>query len=917
MRICFTIIRSGIFLSFLMVAYVSSAQRTISGKVTDSADGTELPGATVFVKGTTNGVITDIEGNYTLTVADGVETLVVSYIGFLTQEVLIAGRTTIDFGLAPNLEELSEVVVIGYGTQQKKEVTGAVASLSAEEFGIQPTADVGEALQGRLAGVNIQASSGRPGDGVNVQIRGLGSINGADPLYVVDGIPFQGTPNIPPEQIKSIDVLKDGASAAIYGVRASNGVVLITTTSGQPGKIRVDVSSYYGIQNIVSGTPLANAEEQLYIDQLTTDNLEQENTITQRNSNALFFNSNFVDDVTDNNAAISNYVVSVSGGQENLTFSATANYFQQDGILVNSGFDRLSSRITGEYKQDRFRARFTMALTEENQSQEPFSIYEYAVNQRPSNRPLDQTGQVGESGIQVDEDINLFTYGWVARILDNENKTNRNNTNYAMLMEYEIIDGLKAEVNLGRNNGQSVNTRFQPQVLLFNREGELNLLSSVPEASLDESYIWTNRDVFNGLLKYNKEFGKHHLNLLAGLTYEKYDWKNSGGGVLGLQSNSTQVLSAGLAGSQPFGTEITQTLTGKLARVQYDFMDKYLFSFNIRRDGSSNFSEDNRLDTFWGVSAGWNIAEESFFPSDGFIRSLKLRASYGRVGNQNARAYAYIPTIEGGINYPFGPDEAVGIGNISRGFANPELQWETVVSRNFGLDGEIWNGRIQFSADYYINNTEDMLLNERTPLSLGVTPTGAGFIYRGVFVNAGEMTNKGLEMALSYNNQTRSGLQYGLDFTFTRNRNEVTDLNGKEGLVFSGGRPINYEGESVDQTTFITRGREAGAFFLYESAGVIKTQEQLENYWDPTAQLGDMMFVDQNGDSLLTDEDRVYAGSGMPDFEAGVVLSAAYKGFDLTVQGYYAFGQEIFNGPKLLAYMSGRHRDLTRQWTEQ
>ncbi|MFY0600680.1 MAG: TonB-dependent receptor [Cyclobacteriaceae bacterium] len=918
-----------IFFVLFPMSLLSYAQQVVKGSIIDAEDGSGLPGVTVIEKGTTNGTVTDIDGNYSVSTGGEDAVLVFSFVGYLSQEVSVGGKTVIDIKMKSDYKQLDEVVVVGYGSQRKKEVTGAVASISAEDIVIQPTADVGEALQGRMAGVNVQASSGRPGQGVNIQIRGLGSLNGSNPLYVVDGIPFQGTPNIAPEQIKTIDILKDGASAAIYGVRASNGVVLITTKRGTKGKMKVSFTAYGGIQNVTSGIPLNDSEEQLYVTELRTNTVGQENTTTARNQNALWFNTDFVDFVTNNNASIQNYAVTVSGGQENLTFSATTNYFKQDGILINSGFDRLSTRLTGEYKLDKFRAFFSVGLTEENREQEPWALYEFAVLQDPFNRPVDQARQVGTAGIQIDEDINLFTYGWLARILNVENETKINTTNYAMNMEYEIIKGLKVQANLGRNTFQARNTQFRPQVLIYDPNGDLNILASDEIAFLSENYNWSNRNVLEGLLNYKREFGDHSVGATVGLTYERFDQKLVGASVTGLLSNETRQFSGGISGSQPAGTRNTQTLAGKLARVTYDYKDKYLVSLIGRRDGSSNFAKSNRYENFWGASAGWNIAEEGFFPSSNVLTGLKVRASYGRVGNQLVAPYSYIPTVEGGVNYPFGVTEQLSNGTISREFANNALSWETAISRNIGLDGELLDGKLQFTFDYYENDKEDMILNENLPPSTGTWPSNAFWHYNQVAVNAGDMTNKGIEAALSYNDQTSFGLEWGAQWTFTRNRNKVTNLNGKTGLTFSGGRPVQFEGNSIDETTFVTQGHEAGAFFLYKSIGIAKTQEDLDNYWDQSAVLGDMMYIDQltvdtdddgimdAGDGVLDDNDRVYAGSGQSDFETGLALNAKFKGFDLFVQTYTSFGADIYNGSRLLGYISGRHRDLNRMWTPQ
>ncbi len=896
-------------------------QQKVSGVVKDADDGTGLPGVNVIVSGTKVGTITDANGFYSIEVPGSSSVLKFSFIGYMTKEVKVNAQTVIDISLETDITELQEIVVVGYGTQRKKEVTGAVASIKSDAILKAPTSDLGTAMQGSIAGVNVQAADGRPGAPANIQIRGLGSINGgATPLYVVDGIPFQGTPNIAPEQIESVEVLKDGASAAIYGVRASNGVILITTKKGEAGKMKVDFTAYKGVQNITSGTPLMNATQQLYAHDITLEALGREPVTFFLNPNTLDFDSDFVGDVQNQNAAIENYNLLVSGGQDNINMSVNTNYFKQDGVLINSGFDRLSTRINGEFRKDRFKVFAGVGFTIENQEQEPWALYEYAISQNPGQRGLFEVPEIGPNEVQIDGE-NEILYSFLARQLGNDDSRKINSSNIALNLEYQVIEGLTLRANLGRNTWNYQRKFFQPQYLVFNRDGEFSPTASRPLASLQESFIFNTRNVIEGILSYNRSFGKHNVETLVGITYEEFENKNVGVGVNGLLSNDTQVLGAGEEGTPPTGQDLRNTLAGKLGRVRYNYDDRYLFSANVRYDGSSNFGPDNRYELFYGGSLGWNISEEQFFKNAGldFITNLKMRLSYGRVGNQNIGAYNFAAFIESGIDYPFGPDEELGIGAIQRGYANPLVQWETNVSRNVGLDADLFDGRMNLTFDYYENNKKDMLLDERLAPSTGTWQTRAENQWNSRTVNAGDMTNKGIELALSYRGQTSFGLKWQVATTFTRNVNEVTDLNEATGLVFGGGRPIVSNGSNTDLTTFLTVGREGGAFFLVQHAGVIKTQEQLETYQniDPSAQLGDMMYVDQNGDNEIDDLDRVYSGSGQPDFESGISLNLEYGGFDLFVQGYYFHGAEVYNGAELYAYTQGRHLDQYFAWTPQ
>ena len=905
------------WLLLFCLAFGQAQNMTVKGVVT--GNGETLIGVNIVIKGTAMGTITDVDGSYELE-ANATDTLEFSYTGFTTQEIPIGGRAVIDLQLEQASALLEEIVVVGYGTQKKKEVTGAVAKVESDAILKTATADLGTALQGMVAGVNVQASSGRPGEAANVQIRGLGSINSnaLGPLYVVDGIPYESNPNIAPEQIESVDILKDGAAASVYGTRASNGVILITTKKGEVGKMRVDFTSYGGVQNITSGTPLMNAQQQMYNEEVKLEALGRDPLIFFFNPRALEYNSDFVGDVQNDNAIIQNYNVNVSGGVQNLTLSFNTNYFNQDGVLINSGFDRLTNRITGEYTKGRFKAFTTIGFTEENREQEPFALYEYSIVQVPWQRPLSAIESVGENTVEIPV-RNAIQYSFLSQQLDNIDERKVNSSNIAINMQYEILDGLTFKINLGRNSWDYRRKFFRPQYLVHNGDGSFNPTASREQAQLDEDYIFTKKEAWENVLNYSRSFGNHNLNLLAVMSFEQFDSRNLGVGVIFAEnaSNDIQTLGAGAQGTTPTSINEERTLTGKLARVQYNFDEKYLFSASFRRDGSSKFSEANRYGNFLGFSAGWNIHEESFFQVKN-VDALKLRASWAEVGNQDIPSYAFSPVIESGINYPFGPNEALQFGLIQRRYVDSEIKWETTVSRNIGLDLSMFENRMNFTADFYLNEKQDMLLQERLPPSTGVFQPRAAGVYDVKVTNAGNMTNKGMELSLDYRNKTNFGLRYKFTATFTKNINEVTDLNGVV-RGYANGRPIVSMGENVDYTTFLAEGYEAGAFFLLQHAGVIKTQEQLDAYKaiDASAQLGDMMYVDQNEDGAINETDRVYAGSGQAEFESGLSLSLDFKNFDFYIQGYLSYGAEVYNGAELYAYAVGRHRDMYYMWSPQ
>ncbi|MBB6460371.1 SusC/RagA family TonB-linked outer membrane protein [Flammeovirga kamogawensis] len=907
---------------FSIMSIDGYAQNVLKGQVVDASTGEPLPGVNIFIEKTTKGTITNFDGEFSLVVEPG-ESIVASFIGYVQQVIPVTTEALISISLQMDTEALEEVVVIGYGTQKKKEITGAVGVLKSDAILKVPTSDLGESLQGQIAGVDVQASSGRPGSESNIQIRGVVSATSAGaPLYIVDGIPFQGNPNIAPEQIESIDVLKDGAAASIYGTRAAGGVILITTKRGKEGSLNVDFSGYAGVQNITSGTPVMNTTEQLYVEKTRLNAVGQEPITFLFNPDALYNNSDFVGDVQNNNAAIQSYNLGISGGTKELKFNVSTNYFNQDGVMINSGFERFTTRVNGEFKKNKFRAFASLGITDETTMQEPWALYELAIVQRPWDPALSDAESVGDNGIFV-ESQNAQQYGYLARQLNNTDQRDVLSTNMALTLEYEFVKGLKYQINLGRNTWEYERNYFRPQFLVYNENGLVPAGSNV-DAMLNEDYLSNSGVTLENILKYDHSFGKHNIGLTAVYSWEEYNYKQMGVGVVGLLSNSTPVLGAGTTSTKPYGSQNTQSLVGKMFRAQYNYDNKYLASFSVRNDGSSNFSEENRYGTFFGGSVGWNISEENFFKNStslSFVNNLKIRASYGEVGNQNIDPYMYIPVIESGVDYPFGPEgsEELGVGAIQRQYANQGIKWETTISKNIGIDLSMFNDRLQFTADVYRNNKEDMLLNQRLAPSSGTWATRAVSFYNNIVVNAGDMYNQGLELSLSYKQAYENGFQWSVTGTYAQNQNKVTDLNGLEGFALSGGVPITSRGERTDPTTFLIKGYEAGAFFLLENQGVIKTSEQLEAYKElnGSALIGDMMYKDQNGDGVIDDNDRVYAGSGQAKFNMGMGINASYKGFDFYMQLYYSHGSKIYNGSELYAYSNSRHKDQLYMWTPQ
>lgn len=900
------------------------AQESIKGQVVDDL-GIPLPGVTVIVDGTTNGAAADIDGNFTISASQG-DVLSFSYVGFKTKRVTVGSSKTLSVVMEEDTEALEEIVVVGYGTQKKKEVTGATATVKSDLIIKAPVADVAASIQGSVAGVNVQASSGRPGATSNIQIRGV-SLGNTPPLYVVDGIPQQGVPNIAPEQIEKLDILKDGASAAVYGVRASNGVILITTKRGKKGKVEVELSSYAGIQNITSGVDLTSSTDQFLVETVYTNAVGAAPFLYGFNPQGLNNNSDFVGDVQNNNALLRNYAIGINGGSDEFSVSFNTNYYDQEGVLINSGFNRLSSRLNANYNKGKFKAFASIGLTYENTEQEPFALYELALRQRPWQVSFADVQNIDANNVVIPVQ-NAIQYSFISAQLNNEDDRKVNSSNISLSLQYEFLPGLNYQVRIGRNNWNYRRKFFQPQYLVTDLSGSVNPTASRLNSLINEDFTFTERDIIENILTYNKNLGKHNIGLTAVSSYEKNTQKQVNVGGINVPSALVNSLGSAEESIPNTSYDEVRSLSGLLGRIQYNYDGKYLASASIRRDGTSIFSEENRYGVFKGFSLGWNISDENFIKnSDTPINNLKLRASWAELGNQSSTPYSIFTGVNQGINYPFGTTEEISFGQIQRGIANSDQIWETKISRNIGLDLTMFDNRLSFNADVYKNDRRDMILFRLVPNSAGTRAPRTGN-FSSIPVNAGDMENKGIELALGFRSRPEKEFSWDIAATWTKNVNTINDLNGIE-RGFAGGAPGLFGGHAA--TTFNAVGYEAGAFFLKENLGIIKTQEELDEYRliDASANFGDLRFRDQltvdtdgdgvadAGDGTINEDDRIYAGSGQAEWEAGLNLNFGYKNWDLYIQNYFSYGAEIFNGSKYLAYRAGRHQDQYYQWSPQ
>ncbi|WP_139955839.1 SusC/RagA family TonB-linked outer membrane protein [Flavicella sediminum] len=914
----------------LSFAPIQAQSITVKGNVT--GDGEPLPGVSILVKGTANGVISDFDGMYEIKAKKG-DVLLFTYLGFIAKEIKVGDKAIINATLVSDVAALDEVVVIGYGTQKKKEVTGAVSSVKAEELEKMATSDLGTALQGQIAGVNVTQSSGAPGSESNVIIRGLSSVNASSaPLYVVDGIPQESDPKLGIQEIETIDVLKDAASAAIYGTRGAGGVILITTKKGKVGTMSVKLNSYYGVQDVTSLTPRLDFEEDLYVQFLSSATLNgtyfgETWTPIEYGITQLTNNTNLESLVVQNQAEIQNHSISVSGGKEGLTYSVVGSFFNQDGVILNSGYERFNLRANTQFTKGKLKVNTGIGLRVEKKQFAPWDMLLRVNRYHPYQQAIDPNASEAQSsgGGNTVEAQNLSNTLISFKQTD-ENKGEHFNAN--VNAEYSFTKNLKFTSRAGVSYTNDTRVRINPLFISRDSEGEVippQTRSGIYNYSgRRENYSWEN------MLNYNKKFGAHSVKVFAGYSFERFQFSSFNATKLDLVSNDVLVLNGALndptAGSGTnWGQDYDAAINGIIGRVQYNYRGKYLASVSVRRDGSSQFSKGKKWATFPSISLGWNVSDEYFWePVKDVVNAFKIRVSEGTTGNQGVLHYSNQPSIVLNQDYIYGAEGAdvLGQGAIQTGYKNPDLQWETTVSTNFGYDIGFFRNKLTLSSDIYNTRKKDMLM----PLLLAPT-TGAG-TNSSVMLNIGDMTNKGIEYALKYKHTGRNKLSWNLGLTYAENDNVITNLGGTTEIVYLDSKLVT-SSPGEDNVTVLKEGYEAGAFFLHETNGLIKTEEELIEYKKlvPSANLGDLRYVDQltedtNNDGIadagngsIGNEDRKYSGSGVPDFELGLNFSAYYKNFDFSMNWYGAFGGEIMNGSKAVAYKYGTHKDLAYQWT--
>lgn len=872
------------------------AQRSIEGTVRDAKSGETLIGATVQIKGTTIGTITDIDGHYELTSdqLSATSILLISYIGYTSQEVSPGARTIIDVELKAEQTMLDELVVIGYGSTKKRNVLGAVSKVDNTELTRMPVAGVDQALQGRVAGVQVTQNTGAPGEGVAVRIRGTGSISSSNsPLYIVDGIAMADALKIlSPNDIENISVLKDASAAAIYGSRANNGVVLITTKKGTKGETKITYRGQTGFQQATRLTKMVNTADYItvYNEAATNDNSYLPPTLQRRlitpEDAAGFADINHLDELL-RTAPVNSHEVSISGGTEKSTFLLSTSLYDQKGIIKNTGYTRGTVRLDVSTEATKWldvgmsmlagmSSTDIIGSSGDGAGGNGGSVIRYALFRNPAipvrfddGRYVDRPAEY--FGAQIYDSFLGDGYNPIGMADYNDNTRRDDSYLGKAYFTAKITEQLKFTTNLGMDYRNSNSRRFNPTWGTFNRINALNSLNIAKERMMN----WT----VNNLLNYENTFGEDHT-FSALLGFEAI--KNQGNGLYAndadfpVEQEELIFIGNGLGNKLTSQSEYASTLASFFGRANYDYKGKYYISGTLRRDGSSRFTADNKWGTFYSLSGGWIMKQEDFLSDVRWLENLKIRAGYGAIGNQEIGLYAYSDRISPYYNYPFGGISNSGYAQTALG--NEKLKWETSYQYNGGVDAEFWKGALALSVDYFYKVTEDMLVKEPLPPSVGYAEAA--------WINSGSVLNTGVELEILYRHDKRDwGYSIGGNVTFLRN--EVLELDAP----LTGGRV-----ETGIDATKTEVGEPIGSFYMLEMEGIFQNQTDilLSAFQGNNIRPGDVKYKDQNGDGRIDNQDRVHLGSAIPRLMGGLNFNANYKNFDLSLFFQGAYGNKIY-----------------------
>lgn len=875
------------FLLVLLTCSAAVAQEMIKGTV-KSADGEALVGASVLLKGTTVGTVVDINGDFQLQIdaAARSSSLVISFIGYATRELAIGDRTEFNVVLEEDLKTLGEVVVTGYTAQNKEKITGAINEVPEELLTRLPVPSIDQALQGRAPGVVVAQNTGAPGEGVSVRIRGVGSINsGNNPLYIVDGIPTLDMSGFATQDIESINVLKDASAAAVYGARAANGVVVVTTKKGRSAKPEVQINTQVGVQQPSRLIDMANATEyaQIYNEAAANDNATK--------TNPIFFRKLITDDILANSAdvdyidaimqegVLQSHSISISGGENKTQYFISTNYFDQEGIVKSSDFNRVSGRmnVTSQVKSWlRTGVNLNISKSKTNligssgdgAGGNGGSVIRYAFFRTPNIPVYDSEGNFTDKPERFD----LFGDGYspVGMLAYNNNERVAQQIFGKLFVELDLFEGFTFTSNFGIDLLNQNQRRFDRNWGTDNRINNPNQLT-----------VWDNSAetyTFSNFATYERDFDKHHFDFLLGTEAIDVNYYDVFANERNFpdQDPNLVYLGNGLGLRNNQESRSGNTLLSFFAKVDYDLDEKYVASVTARRDGSSRFGPENRWGNFYAGSLGWRVDREAFLMNNKIIDRLFLRVGYGSIGNQEIQNYAYTDKLNSGYNYPYGNTKGTGYAVSDLG--NSRIKWETSNQLNAGVDVQVLNGSLSVSLDYFNKITDDLLIKQPIASSAGKAEAP--------WVNNGKILNRGFEVSIDYVNHI-GDFNYSVNLNGASLYNEVLEVNA----------PIPGGAIGSDKITMTEKGYPIGSFYLYEMEGIFQDEGEIFTHaiQGKTIRPGDVMYKDQDGNGLIDGNDRVHSGSPIPKFTAGLNVSLGYKNFDLSLFFQGAYGQKIYS----------------------
>lgn len=900
----------------------------VTGTVISGSDNEPLIGASVMVQGTKVGAVTDLDGNFTIDAKNG-QTLEVSYLGFITQKVKVNGQK-LDITLQEDKHSLDEVVVVGYGVQKKKLVTGATVQLKGDDIAKLNTTNPLSAMQGQTPGVNIVSTSGQPGAAMSVTIRGLGTVGNSQPLYLIDGVGGDIT-TLNPADIESIDVLKDAASAAIYGAQAANGVVLVTTKSGREGSCKITYDGYVGWQTLGRKFEMLNSNQYMQImdeallNSYNMSPIDWTSLSAIRDANGNVYNTDWIDQAVDNGALTTSHSLAFTGGSKTSTYSISGGYTGQDGLIGGSDvsyYKRYNLRVNSEHKM--WNGLVTIGehvgfVYKDSRGMGTGNIYNNNLRSAFSTSPLVPVYDAdGNYYSTVDSDWNKNDgnpYGTM--MMNRYNQSKNTSVDANVYVQIEPIKNLKFKTVFGLNYGGSNYRSFTPIYKFTPQSG--NGITKVNQSNGNgTSLVWTNT------LTYDFDIKEHHISALLGSETTKYDGESTGSYGVNLTAGFDDWEHAYVENTEkghadrkvsggPYDATRGQSF---FARLGWSWKDRYMVNATMRADGSSKFAKGHRWGYFPSVSAGWTLTEEDFMKSAAsWLDFLKLRLSWGQVGNANINCYQYLaPVTTSNTNYNFGATggtDAWVMGAYTERLANEKVKWETSEQYNVGLDARFLRQRLSLTLDGYIKSTKDWLV----PAPILAT-AGTG----GPVINGGDVKNKGIEVGLSWNDQIGKDFVYSVGANFAYNHNEVGNIPTLDGIIHGATNQIYQNAEEFYRAE---NGHAIGYFWGYKTAGLFQNQKEINDWiaagngiYQADVKPGDVKYVDVNHDGVINASDKVDLGNGLPKYTFGFNFSLAWKGFDLSANFTGAAGFQIaqsYRDPS--SSQANYSRRILKRWT--